>query len=100
MSVGSFGVDFPAEPTKFVKFPGWNSPVGTISADGYYIGGELNGKVATFTTKKHAGEMAVACGFGRSNVCKVHNRFFCLWAICDGAFGLVSKEWYDARKAA
>jgi len=99
MEITGFGCDYPAEPTKFVKFPGWDSPVPNsgISTDGYYIGGPLAGKVFRFDSKKRAQAAAVAVGFGKSDVTKVHTRFFTGWAICDGRFGLVSAEWYKAH---
>jgi len=99
MEITGFGCDYPADPTKFVKFPGWDSPVANsgISTDGYYIGGEIKGKVVMFSTKQQAQRAAMSVGFGKSDLTKVHTRFFTGWAICDGRFGLVTAEWYKAQ---
>ena len=84
------------DDNKYITFPGWNSPVpnASISDDGYYIGGELKGKVIMFSTQKAARNAAKSIGHAVSDVTKVHTRFFAGWAVCDGRFGFVRADWY------
>ena len=84
------------DASKYIAFPGWNSPVSgsSITSHGYYIGGELKGKVVMFTTRAAAAKAAKSVGHASSDITKVHTRFFVGWAVCDGRFGLVSADWY------
>lgn len=81
---------------KFLPLSGWRSPIPNsgVSSHGYYVGGELKGKVPFFSTRKQASDAAKSVGYRASDVTKVHTRFHIGWAIFDGNFGLISAEWY------
>jgi hypothetical protein len=61
--------------------------------DGWRIDGS---KVQFWAFKKDAVKAAKAIGWRVEDVTKVHTRFCGGWALCDGRFGLVSKDSYVA----
>ena len=80
-----FGVEYPRDPTMYVPFPGDRSV-----DDGYKIDGH---KVMFWATKAAAKAAASSLGWPLDSVTKVHTRFQVGWALADGRFGLVSREW-------
>lgn len=61
--------------------------------DGWRIDGS---KVRFWATKKQAVEAAKSVGWPLDSITKVYTRFCGGWALCDGRFGLLSKDSFGA----
>lgn len=79
----------PAE--QFVSFEPWG-PGQPWKIDG--------AKTKFWATKRQAIAGAKAIGWPVDSVTQVATRFQVGWALCDGRFGTVRKDWYEAALAA
>lgn len=80
---------------QFAPFELWDGP-GSALDQGWKIDGS---KVKFWATKRQAVAGARAIGWPVNSITKVSTRFQIGWALADGRFGILRKDWYERRLA-